>query len=185
MPPSLPPEARRPPRGAESGEAPAARKGRDLVPQDLWAEIEALATGKRPRVPPAPPQDGLPQAPPEAAPEALPVPARVPRPTRPRPRRARPLPTRSREPRALESHRPVPAPVPVPKAPLVVVEDPVEPVVARVEDAPESGRHERAAAPSLLAELDLSHPGAARKAMILQEVLGPPLAARERDDRRG
>ena len=183
LPQPPPRESREPASSAPSAERPRGadrpQRGRDLIPESIWEEIEALASG-RPRPKPAPPEPVAP-APSLPLPEPPPPGTEVVLDERPR---ARPLPERSRTPRAREA-RPVPVSstelVPVRQsraldrsAPTEVVEVPTE----EVDD-----RRERPSRPAVW--LGLSDPGAARRAMILKEVLGPPLASRDPRDLAG
>ena len=189
--PPRPPDARQ----GSSGERP--QRGRDLIPESIWEEIEALASGK-PRPTPRAPEPVDPPAPERPHPEpVVQLPASVEGAPAPLPpARTRPLPTRTRTPRPRTGSqatsreldyppsRPPTDLVPIsqgravrraPAAEVVVVEEP-EPEVAeersrRTEREPMWG--------------GLSEPGAARRAIILKEVLGPPLAARDPRDLAG
>jgi len=163
------------------------QRGRDLIPENIWEEIEALASGKPRPAPPAPKPSDRP-APPPALPEpsvpdseptgTIPVPRERGRVLEPR-SRARQLPERTRLPRPREGQPQTGAstdlvPIRTPRA--LTRSAPVE-VVAVEESTERRERPKRVG--RTRAWLGLSDPAAARRAMILKEVLGPPLASRD------
>ncbi|MEZ4414814.1 MAG: hypothetical protein R3E10_03605 [Gemmatimonadota bacterium] len=160
--------------GPQSGDVAQARprRARDLIPKDLWEEIEALAQGRPPRPVPTPapePQAQTPQRRPTGSDGARPrvavPPARARRPS-PAPR---PLPPPDALPEAVSLERLEPRPLPVAG----------ERSASGLSAAPTLRRPTPASRRRPARALGLEDPAAARKAMILREVLGPPLSLRE------
>lgn len=180
-------EPRPPVRPGERGEAPAApRRARDLIPKDLWEEIEALAQGRARPAPEEPPETvRLPPPPPVPVPESA-RPRKLPVPESPRPR-SLPVPASPSRGRSIDalpeaiSLEPLdPRPLPTRGSVATGLPDVARPL-PEVDSIPTLGRRRarRRAAPALHRELGLHDPDAARKAMILREVLGPPLGLRD------
>jgi hypothetical protein len=162
---------------ARPGEQEPARTGtgsEGLIPDEFWKEIEALARGGGP-VP-------LPKAPERPQPTRVPEPARVEK----APTRARPAATKPAVPRKPAS---VPATVAEAAPPVEGTPDhPIHlshaaygtPVTGRAVAPPiaHAGTRRPAAASAVRALVRGRH-SAARDAIILQEVLGPPVGMRE------
>ncbi|MEZ4423866.1 MAG: hypothetical protein R3E98_10665 [Gemmatimonadota bacterium] len=164
---------------------PAPRRARDLIPKDLWEEIEALAQGRARPAPETPPETvRLPPPPPVAVPESA-RPRKLPVPKSPRPR-SLPVPTSPSGGRSIDalpeaiSLEPLdPRPLPTRGGVATGLPEVARPL-PEVESIPTLGRRRpRRDAPALHRELGLHDPDAARKAMILREVLGPPLGLRD------
>ena len=177
--------------GEGASRPPRPRTGSEgLIPADVWEEIQALARGEVPGTGDPVPQKPRPPAPP---PPTTAPPTRIPpkggerRPNQPE-RRGQPQVRRSAPPVRVEKPAGKPA-KPVRSAPAVPVEEgtpghPVHlshaaygtPVRGRLTPAATS----RADGPSVEAlgarALLAGGPGALRQAVILQELLGPPVA---------
>lgn len=174
-------------RSREGDQAPArttsegaATSSEGLIPADIWKEIEALARGGGAPVPRPP----MPQAPP--APRRSPQVPRVPRP--PSGKKATPR-ARPSTPTPPVTRRAGPTPVPVPEAPPAegTPDHPVHlshaafgtPLMERTAPPLARAAGRRPAAADSVRALVKGQRSAVRNAVILQEVLGPPVGLRE------